>query len=137
MWFLEHENFHLFTTFFLHIKIHSSKNLNNSFIRESFIHQRILQYHDYKRYRSLFLSIWLTDSSDGDENDATKFNAAKAKAKTTKRNIAKNVPIQKRTPMTAYTKRQQSIWDLKVKLFKSSKHRSTASIHPSIHNIDE
>ena len=53
MWFLEHENFHLFTTFFLHIKIHSSKNLNNSFIRESY---NILIINDTHLY--FYLSDW-------------------------------------------------------------------------------
>jgi hypothetical protein len=63
-------------------------------------------------------------------------DVVKAKAKTS-RNAAKNASIKKRTPMTAYTKRQQSIWSPKVKPFKPSKHRSTASIHPNFHNIDE
>ena len=59
-------------------------------------------------------------------------NAAKA----TTRNAVKKAPVKRRTPMTAYGKRQQSIWGPKVKSFKPSKHRSTASIPQSIYETD-
>ena len=49
-------------------------------------------------------------------------------AKTTSQKALKKTPIKTTTRMTALAKRRQSIWGPKVKLFKPSKYRSTASI---------